>query len=337
MAACTDFQHIDRLDAEAFSPFGAYPVVIVNAAQFKAADQPLQAVIIGCDAEGTLPAIDTSVFDLLLTVAPAAPSPWVSIPASLFAQQVKLLDAAVRNWPYAASILCQVLRQAERASFADALITESLAYSALLGGDEFGAWRSARGAPRPLPSPMPTHDPVHIARVDDHITLTLNTPDNRNAMTAAMRDALYEALANALDDPSAPSVSLRGAGKCFSTGGHLPEFGSARDLAQAHVVRTTRSCARLIDALGERIEVRFQGACVGSGLEVPMAAARRFATADAFFQLPELNMGLIPGAGGTVTVARAIGRHRTAWMVLSGKRMNASQALGWGLVQAIVA
>ena len=335
MTARTDFQHIDTLDAEAFSPLGAHPIVIVDAVTFKGASQPIQAVIIGCDAAGTLPALDASVFDVLLTTAPDAPAPWVSIAAPKFAQHVALLEAAVRRNPYAASVLCQVLRLAERSSFTDALLIESLAYSTVLAGAEFDAWRSGHASSPPEDASVATHDLVQIERTDDHITLTLNTPHNRNAMTAAMRDALYEALANAIDDPSAPTVSLRGAGKCFSTGGHLPEFGTARDLAQAHVVRTTRSCARHIDALGQRIDVRFHGACVGSGLEVPMAAAHRVATSDAFFQLPELGMGLIPGAGGTATVARAIGRHRTAWMVLSEKRINAAQALKWGLVQAI--
>ena len=155
------------------------------------------------------------------------------------------------------------------------------------------------------------------------------------AMSAPMRDALYEALANALDDPSRPEVVLKGAGKCFSTGGALAEFGMARDLAEAHSVRTLHNCARALDALAERATVRLHGACVGSGIEVAAAAHRRVAAPDAWFQLPELTMGLIPGAGGTATVARAIGRHRTLWMLLSAKRVRAALALEWGLIDAI--
>jgi enoyl-CoA hydratase/carnithine racemase len=229
-------------------------------------------------------------------------------------------------------VLVQVLRLGESLSFEGALTVESLAYSALLGGDEFRRWRGATpgaavgGGPDEL---------VQIAREGDHVTLTLTDPDRHNAMTAAMRDALYAALANMLDDPTAPHVSLRGAGKCFSTGGFVAEFGSANDLAAAHLIRTLHSCTRAIAALGARVDVHFHGACVGSGLEVPAAAARRTASANAWFQLPELRMGLIPGAGGTASVARAIGRHRTAWMVLSGQRMAARQALDWGLIHAI--
>ena len=88
-----------------------------------------------------------------------------------------------------------------------------------------------------------------VDRDADVVTLTLNHPRAMNAMTAAMRDALYSALANVLDDPTAPNIILQGAGKCFSTGGALGEFGTATDLAQAHVVRTVHSCAALLDRL----------------------------------------------------------------------------------------
>jgi enoyl-CoA hydratase/carnithine racemase len=95
------------------------------------------------------------------------------------------------------------------------------------------------------------------------------------------------------------------------------------------------SCARALDALGVRGAAHLHGACVGSGIEVAAAAHRRIAHGDAWFQLPEVTMGLIPGAGGTVTIARAIGRHRTLWMLLSAKRIGAQQALRWGLIHAI--
>jgi enoyl-CoA hydratase/carnithine racemase len=88
-------------------------------------------------------------------------------------------------------------------------------------------------------------------------------------------------------------------------------------------------------ALGDRIDVDLHGACIGSGLEIAAAAQRRIARDNAFFQLPELKMGLIPGAGGTVTVTRAIGRHRACAMMLSCARIRAETALGWGLVDAI--
>jgi enoyl-CoA hydratase len=78
-----------------------------------------------------------------------------------------------------------------------------------------------------------------------------------------------------------------------------------------------------------------QGACVGAGLELAAFAQTLTASRKAWFQLPELAMGLIPGAGGCVSVSRRIGRERTALMVLSGQRMGAEVALRWGLVDRI--
>ncbi|HEX2813992.1 MAG TPA: enoyl-CoA hydratase/isomerase family protein [Sphingopyxis sp.] len=315
----------DHLDADRLSAPGGQPVLVVDAAGWRRPKVPIQAVVIGVDREGLLPAVAADDFDLLLTIAPDAPHPWVSDP-----QPERLADAARAN-PLAATIAAEVLRLTAERPLAEALRIESLAYSALLGGGEFARWRDgARAEASPFPP-----EPLAIARDGDRISLTLNDPANRNAISAPMRDALYEALANALDDPSAPDVLLQGAGKCFSTGGLIAEFGSARDLAEAHAVRTLHSCARALDALGGRGTVQLHGACVGSGIEIAAAAHRRTAAADAWFQLPEIRMGLIPGAGGTATIARAIGRHRTLWMLLSAKRIGARRALEWGLIHAI--
>jgi enoyl-CoA hydratase/carnithine racemase len=77
------------------------------------------------------------------------------------------------------------------------------------------------------------------------------------------------------------------------------------------------------------------GACVGAGVELAAFAGHVKATPDAFFQLPEVSMGLIPGAGGTVSITRRIGRQRTAWMALTGGRVDAATALEWGLIDDI--
>jgi hypothetical protein len=325
--------YLDHLGADRFSALGDAPVLLVPAAG-GAPVLPVQAVVIGLDEAGILPPVDPERFDLLLTSATVAPAPWVRVPPDRFASHTAMLADRVRRWPRAATMLAQVLRIGEKLTFAHAVQVESLAYSALLGGEEFRRWLAARA------SALPAHEkgfPVHVDRHGDAVTVTLASPATRNAMTAAMRDALHEALCNGLDDPSNPSLLLHADGPCFSTGGDLSEFGSAADLAQAHIVRTLRSCAVALHDLGTRAAVEMHGACIGSGLEVPAAAAHRRARADAWFQLPELAMGLIPGAGGTASVGRAIGRHRTCWMVLSGRRIGAEQALDWGLIHGISA
>jgi hypothetical protein len=322
----------DYLDADRLSAPGGQPVLVVDAATWRRPRAPIQAVIIGIDSDASLPDVAPDDFDLLLTAARGAPKPWVSLDARDFGAQVERLANAARMNPQASTIAAAVLRTTANLPLIDALTIESFAYSALLGGSEFARWREATESRQPFATP---EEPLLVERRGDHLTVSLNDPANRNAMTAAMRDALYEALANALDDPSRPDLLLQGAGKCFSTGGDLAEFGTATDLAEAHLVRTLHSCARALDALGERGTVRLHGACVGSGVEVAAAAARRIAAPGSWFQLPEIRMGLIPGAGGTATIARAIGRHRTMWMLLSSARLSAAQAFEWGLVDAI--
>jgi enoyl-CoA hydratase/carnithine racemase len=291
-------------------------------------------VVLGVDRDGLLPAVDPAAFDVLVTTSPGAPAPWVSVPPHRFDAQVARICANVAAAPIASALLCRVLRMGEGLAFETALELESLAYSALLGGGEFARWKAARGE---VPAALTAPEPVIYSRENNTVSLTLASPQSRNAMAAAMRDALHEALANVVEDPSRPTLVLSGQGRCFSTGGDLAEFGSASDLAQAHLIRTARSSARLLAGLGDRAEVLLHGACIGSGIEIAAAAGRRKARTGMFAQLPELAMGLIPGAGGTVTLPRAIGRHRTAWMVLTGQRIPAAQALEWGLVEDLTA
>ena len=207
---------------------------------------------------------------------------------------------------------------------------ESATYSMLLAGSEFASWLRQRGAPRPADD----RKRIRLARTDDTLTIALARPARRNAMDALMRDALVEALAIAEADPLL-QVELRAEGPAFSAGGDLDEFGSAGDVGEAHLIRTLRSPARLLHALRDRATARLHGACVGAGIEVPAAAGRVVAKAGAFFRLPEVSMGLIPGAGGTVTIPRRIGRQRACWMAICGADVDVETALAWGLVDAV--
>jgi enoyl-CoA hydratase/carnithine racemase len=77
------------------------------------------------------------------------------------------------------------------------------------------------------------------------------------------------------------------------------------------------------------------GACIGAGVELPAFAGRVVARPDATFRLPEVSMGLVPGAGGTVSIPRRIGRERFAPWALAGETIDATTALSWGLVDEI--
>src|SRR5204863_6567931 len=109
----------------------------------------------------------------------------------------------------------------------------------------------------------------------------------------------------------------------------------APDPATAHIVRTTRSAGRMLAQLRDRTTVFVHGACVGAGIELPAFTGRIVAAPDAFFLLPEVGMGLVPGAGGTVSIPRRIGRHRAAYMALSSRRIDAETALRWGLIDEV--
>jgi enoyl-CoA hydratase/carnithine racemase len=237
----------------------------------------------------------------------------------------------VRRTPLACTAYVVVLRGASSRAVDDGLVMESVAYSMLQGGPEFETWRASR----PLtPRPVDT-EPVLVHRDADILRVTLHRPQVRNALDRFMRDALASALEVGAADPSIELIVLDGAGPAFCSGGDLDEFGSRPDPATAHVVRLTRSPARLLAHLSQRVEARVHGPCRGSGVELPAFAHRVVADPASTFGLPELSLGLIPGAGGTVSLTRRIGRHRTALLGLTGRVIDAPTALAWGLVDQL--
>ncbi|MDF1602251.1 enoyl-CoA hydratase/isomerase family protein [Nocardioides sp. YIM 152315] len=171
-----------------------------------------------------------------------------------------------------------------------------------------------------------------VERDGDTLRIALSRPERHNAFSRAMRDGLIDALELAAWDPSVGSIILNGRGPSFSSGGDLDEFGTIADVATAHGVRMARSAALAMHRVSDRVEVRTHGAVIGAGVEISAFAARVLGDETSWFSLPELSMGLVPGAGGTVSVPRRIGRWRTAWLVLSGERLDLTTALEWGLV-----
>jgi enoyl-CoA hydratase len=248
------------------------------------------------------------------------------------------LDGLVANIaaaPLAAMVLAQVLRATEGMAVADALIVESMAFATLQNGPEFRAWLAGREA-APTPE-SPRTRPLKLSREDDRLNLVLNRPDSRNSLDRGLRDALVEALELAEADETVTEITLSAEGKCFSTGGELAEFGSTPDPATAHMIRTLRSPAMALARVSDRLSVRVHGVSIGAGVELAAFGRRVTAAPGASFQLPELSMGLIPGAGGCVSIPRRIGRQRAALLALSGRRINVATALQWGLIDAVEA
>ena len=245
------------------------------------------------------------------------------------------LAARLDRWPLAAAVCDDVLRSVDPAGPAlPGVVTESLAYSTLQAGPEFARWLAQRGA-----AAMPDiADPVRANRDGNTLRIAFNRPLRHNAFSTDARAALLEALTVAQLDPSIDEVVLTGNGPSFCSGGDLAEFGTFSDPASAHLARTRYSPALVLDALtarlGQACRAEVHGQVLGSGLEMAAFCGRVQAAPDSVFGLPELSLGLIPGAGGTVSVTRRIGRWRTAYLVLSGRTVDTDTALAWRLVDA---
>jgi enoyl-CoA hydratase len=250
------------------------------------------------------------------------------------AEALPAFVSAFAETKIAALAFVQLLRAAPRRSLIDALFAESFVYSTLQSGAEFERWLERRRHRRRR-SQDPEGPVVRMERDRDRLEIHFTRAAKHNAFSREMRDGLSEALQLALADPSIEEVILRGEGDSFCSGGDLDEFGSFPDPARAHAIRTTRSPAMLLTRLASRVRAEVHGACIGAGVELPAFTGRVVAEEDAFFQLPEVGMGLIPGAGGTASLPRRIGRQRTAWLGLSGARIDARRALAWGLVDEV--
>ncbi|HEX4181333.1 MAG TPA: enoyl-CoA hydratase/isomerase family protein [Caulobacteraceae bacterium] len=281
---------------------------------------------------GARPTEGLDVFDILLSADPDAPAPWVGLSPGSLDDARAHLEAVIAGWPIAAAVAAQVHRMTLELSFEAALALESLSYSMLLASEGFKTWRASRPVRPREDDPGPR---VRITREEGRLCIRLTRPNIRNAVDARMRDELAEALDFALIDPDGAPVVLFGEGPDFSAGGDLDEFGRAADPGQAHAIRVLRSAARRVRQLGERMTARLHGACVGAGIEIPAAAHRVVARPGSRFRLPEVSMGLIPGAGGTATIPRRVGRQRACYLAISGRELDLGTALAWGLVDAV--
>jgi hypothetical protein len=324
--------------AEELGPLFDAPMLVVDLDRWSPGDDAQQislsrqipCLLVGVRAQAC--SRPPSGLDLVVTTTPEAPRPWVSVPDR--AAAIENLRRVVAVHPVAATTLIQVLRLGSALSIDQALVAESLAYSTLQGGSEHQAWLASRPL-RPLPVGDRSIPQVSVGRDDDLLSIVLDRPDRHNAYGAQMRDELVAALRLASADPDISSVELRGRGPSFCSGGDLGEFGTRSDPASAHIIRTTRSAGAWLAANHDRSTAYLHGACIGAGIELPAFCRTVIAAPDTTIVLPEVGMGLIPGAGGTASIPRRSGRSRTAWLALTGARLDAGTAHSWGLVDRV--
>jgi 3-hydroxyacyl-CoA dehydrogenase len=152
-----------------------------------------------------------------------------------------------------------------------------------------------------------------------------------NSLGHELRRSIVDALARAEDDPAVKAVILIGSGKGFSGGADIREFGTPKSLAAPNlhgVLRAVEDCTKpVITAI--------HGVCMGGGLELALASHYRIATLDAQMALPEVKLGLLPGAGGTQRLPRVVGVERALNMIVSGKPVRAEELRDTALFDAM--
>ncbi|MCS7296241.1 MAG: enoyl-CoA hydratase/isomerase family protein, partial [Dehalococcoidia bacterium] len=165
--------------------------------------------------------------------------------------------------------------------------------------------------------------------------VTLARPDKLNAIDLEMRDLLWTYLLACRDIPDLRCVVFRGAGRAFSAGADVSEFGTAPSIMDARRARHDRDVWGLLLDLPVPTIARMHGYCYGAGLELPLCCDLRIAAQSTRFALPEVTLGYIPSAGGTQTLPRIVPPGVAAHLILTGEPIDATAALRWGLVHEV--
>src|SRR5262245_11873931 len=161
-------------------------------------------------------------------------------------------------------------------------------------------------------------------------TITLNRPDKLNAFTRGVHEDLQAAL-EAARDPEVRAVVITGAGRGFSAGQDLNEFGEAGDIA-AMLRATYHVNVLAIRSLEKPVIAAVNGVCAGAGLSLACACDIRLASDAAFFVPGFVGIGLVPDSGGTYFLQRLLGTARAFEWMTSNRRLTAAEADTWGLV-----
>jgi len=176
---------------------------------------------------------------------------------------------------------------------------------------------------------------------DGIVVVTLARPLKRNAMTIAMREVLFGAVDDLRDDDNLRVLLIRAEGPVFTAGldikEHHERFPATRGM-QEFRRDYRRNIHRFLDemeAIEKPVVMAIDGMCLGLGLEMAGAVDFRLASTRATFGLPEVDMGIIAGSGGTSRIVRLCGVGWAKWLGMAGERIDAPTALSAGLVQAV--
>ncbi|MFN9505419.1 MAG: enoyl-CoA hydratase/isomerase family protein, partial [Rubrivivax sp.] len=148
--------------------------------------------------------------------------------------------------------------------------------------------------------------------------ITLNNPPV-NGLGYALRVAFCEGVERAWADPAVKAIVITGAGKAFSGGADIREFGSPKAVAEPNLL----SMIQMLDNSSKPVVAAINGVCMGGGLELALGAHYRLAVAGSAIALPEVKIGLVPGAGGTQRLPRVLGVDTALNMIVSGEPVKA--------------
>ena len=187
---------------------------------------------------------------------------------------------------------------------------------------------------------MSPYDTLIVELVTDHVAVvTMNRPDSANALNTAMGQDLIDYFeATAMRPGDVRCLVLIGSGEqAFCAGGDLKERNGMSDAAWREQHLVFERMVRAILACPIPVIAAVNGAAYGGGLEIAACCDFIYASSTARFALPETRLGIIPGGGGTQTIARAIGERRTKELLLGAEPFDAASAAAWGLVNRLLA
>jgi len=181
-----------------------------------------------------------------------------------------------------------------------------------------------------------SYETVLLDRRDRVAVITINRPEKRNALNIQTRAEGAAILDELRADDSVRVVIITGAGdKAFIAGADIAEFADRTAISQREIM-LERGLFNAVDTFPKPIIAMVNGYCLGGGCEVALACDIRVASETASFGQPEINLGIIPGGGGTQRLPRLVGEGKAMEMILTGEILDAQTAFNLGLVNHVV-
>ncbi len=182
---------------------------------------------------------------------------------------------------------------------------------------------------------MAEYETITVEKRDAVAILTINRPDKLNALNSKVHAEGVAALDELRSDPDVRVLVITGAGeKSFIAGADIGEFADKTPITQRNTFQE-RTLFNVIDAFPKPVIAMVNGFCLGGGNELALACDLRVCSPNAKFSQPEINLGIMPGGGGTQRLTRLIGEGRSMEMMLTGDMIDAGTAYRFGLVNHI--